>query len=792
MSKKILSYGSIFICAAFAVALICTIIPGAVAAAVSMKVRPGFGGLYDMNQPVELLITLENSGPALNGLLVVKRANEQEASGSSPEPRFVLEVDVSANAQAQYRMVIPGQLAGWVVVEFVAGDLVLAQTLVEGVSVSGSRIALALSEEIMGSGFQLWLGRNSFTDLDLKYLQPPELPADNLALSAADLIMVDAVGLAGLTDEQIQALKEWVYSGGTLVLFGGAGAAAGGAFVEISPVLVQGQALLRGSLAGLTVVPVAAGELLPGGDALVVDNGVPLFAKRALGRGQVFYCAAAASDLNSEAEWAWSALRNSPRQPASSPYFDYRGYNHLTNISGYIPGLAGPSPWLLTLLWLAYAAIVGPLLYFLLRRADRRDWAWVAVPVVALLAAGCFHLLAPAKQLQSYLSQTLARVEIFTPGLAAVEADAAVVAPKGGDFLVDTAGGMYSLPMIGRYYGMSGASEDGKSILVRQDASGNRISFTGVEYGALRGLYAYGLQRQFGSIEGRLSLSGNTLKGELVNKTGLDLRDSALLLRGQAIKFDHFPNGGTVYIEETLDKWSVFSGDPQLLLFGSSDEYQRASNADPFFRERQIAAEEITNQEYGKPLFLGWSDALPDVFQVTGKAGQQEKHGLVLVKQMIEIDLHGEFSLPGGFVTPYYGSGLLCLADENGMVQYNPNGGTKPDGSREEERIYDLVDMGVDNHCRIDALEFQTIPDYYAAKVYSAEIYNWRQGKWDPLPSEGKRITGDELSLYLCDYKAVVKLNFARDIEKYEMAGDVGLSFSLWPGLAVEGVRLSD
>lgn len=784
MSKKIMSYGSIFICAAFAVAFICTIIPGVAAAAVSMKVRPGFGGLYDMNQPVELLITLENSGPALNGLLMVKRANEQEASGSLPEPRFVLDVDIPANAQAQYRMVIPGQLAGVAVVELVAGDLVLAQTLVEGVAVSGSRIALALSEEIMGSGFQLWLARNSFTDIDLKYLQAPELPVDNLSLSAADLIMVDAAGLVGLTDEQIQALKEWVYSGGTLVLFGGAGAAAGGAFAEISPVLAQGQALIRGNLAGLTAMPVAAGELQPGGDALVVDNGVPLLAKRELGRGQVFYCAAAVSDLNGEAEWAWSALRHSPRQPASLPYFDYRGYNHLTNISSYIPGLAGPSPWLLTLLWLAYAVIVGPLLYFLLRRADRRDWAWVAVPVVALLAAGCFHLLAPGKQLQSHLSQTLARVEIFTPDLATVKADAAVVAPKGGDFLVDTAGGMYSLPMIG--------SADGKNILVRQDASGNSISFTGVEYGALRGLYAYGLQRQFGSIEGRLSLSGNTLKGELVNKTGLDLRDSALLLRGQAIKFDHFPNGGTVYIEETLDKWSVFSGEPQSLLFGSSDVYPRTSAADPFYRERQIVAEEITDQGYGKPMFLGWSDELPEVFQVTGKAGQQEKHGLVLVKQMIEIDLQGEFSLPGGFVTPYSGDGLLCLADENGMVQYNPNGGTKPDGSREEERIYDLVDMGVGNHCRIDALEFQAIPDHYAAKVYSAEIYNWRQGKWEPLPNEGKRITGAELPLYLCDYKAVVKLNFARDIEKYEMAGDVGLSFSLWPGLAVEGVRLGD
>jgi len=775
IDKKILPYGKIITCAVLTMAVIITLLPSCAAAAVGMKVRPGLGGLYKTDQFMELMITVENSGPGFAGLLRVRHYNEQQDRSVPDAYWFIMDVDVPADAHAQYRMVIPGELAAAMpVVELVSGDLVLAKSRVEGAAVGGGRVALALSEEIIGAGLQAWLSKSTDSKINLKYLSPGELPEDSLVLNAADIIMVDASSIAALTDGQIRALKDWVYPGGTLVLFGGAGAGEGGVFSDISPVLVTGKKTVDGKLAGLRsggVLEVASGELVSG-NVLALDNGVPVLARRELGRGQVLYCGAASRDLGSEAQGVWSALigttssqDNATRQLKRYSLPHINGQDNLTEASSYIPGLAGPPIPVLALLWLVYAATVGPLLYFLLRRADRRDWAWALVPAVALVVAGCFYLLAPGNRLQNYLSQTLAIVEIFTPDLAEVRAGASVVASKGGDFILSVADNMYALP-AGNYGDPSIAPA-----LVHQDGERISIDFNGVEYGSLKRVYAYGMQRGFGSIEGSISLNGNTVKGDLVNRTGLDLRDSSLLLGGRVVKIGEFPAGGTAHIEETLERWNGISGNLQTVLFGMSGEDQAAG---PFFRERRMISG-VVSQGYGKLAgvqFLGWHDGPPGVFEVAGKPGLKEDHGLVLVKQVVKMDLKGEFRLPAGAIIPY-------PVDNNGTVRYDSEEEMMMSG-RSVVLIYDLRNAKIGPDCRIDALDFQTVQGQV---LYTTEIYNRQQDKWEPLPGDGRRIVADELSRYLDDYK--VKVKCTRIGEIYEPN-------PVLPGLAVEGACLYD
>ncbi|MDF9408364.1 hypothetical protein L7E55_08335 [Pelotomaculum isophthalicicum JI] len=769
MRKNFLSFGNILICAVLAMAVVFAAFPSCAAAAVGMKVRPGLGGLYKTDQPLELMVTVENSGPGFAGLLRVRHYDERIPDVS----RFIIDVNVPADALAQYRMVIPGELAAEMpVVELVSGDLVLAKSRVEGAAVSGGRVALALSGEIMGSGLQAWLSKSTDSKINLKYLSPGELPADSLVLNAADIIMVDVSSMTALTDGQIRALKNWVYPGGTLVLFGGAGAGEGGVFSEISPVLVTRKKMVGGELAGLRSggpLEVASGELVAG-NALAVDTGVPVLASRELGRGQVFYCGAASRDLGSEAQGIWSALFGTTSDQgnvtgklkrSSLPHINIQ--DNLTQASSYIPGLAGPPLPVLALLWLVYAAIVGPLLYFLLRRADRRDWAWALAPAVALVVAGCFYLLAPGNRLQNYLSQTLAIVEIFTPELAEVQAGASVVASKGGDFILNVAENMYALPA-----GNNGDPSIAPA-LVHQGGERISIDFNGIEYGTLKGVYAYGLQRGFGSIEGSIYLNGSTIEGDLVNKTGLDLRDSSLLLGGRAVKIGEFPAGGKTHIEETLERWDGIVSSPQTLLFGMSGDDQAVG---PFFRERQMISSAVS-QGYGKLAgiqFWGWHDGPPGVIEVAGKPGLKEEHGLVLVKQVINMDLKGEFHLPAGSIIPY-------SVDDNGRLGYGAEGRLMMTG-RSQELIYDLRDAKIGSDCRIDALDFQTVQGQVP---YSAEIYNRQQDKWEPLPGEGRKIVADELSRYLDDYKVRVKCT---------RTGDIYEPYPVWPGLAVEGACL--
>ncbi|HOV80475.1 MAG TPA: hypothetical protein PK728_10295 [Bacillota bacterium] len=761
MRKRIVLFSNYFLCALLVAAVFAAAFPAPAAAAVEMKVRPGLGGLYRTEQPLELLITLQNSGPEFEGAILVRQDEEQPERQRPGLAQFILNVRVPAGASEQFRMVIPGELASMKpVVELVSGGLVLAQSRVEGVAADGVRVVLALSGEIME---RAWQSKSPGAEVHLKYLSPGELPEESLLLAAADAILVDPSSAPLLNGRQVRALKEWVHLGGTLSLMGGAGAGADGVFSDVSPVRTAGRRTVDGKLAGLRSggpLDVASGELVAG-RAIALENGVPVLARRELGRGQVLYCGALPGDLGDEARGVWSALFGASAEPdnKSLRYSPVGSVGTLLYASSYIPRLSGPPVPVLVLLWLVYVAAVGPLLYFILRRADRRDWAWVLVPAGALVAASSFYLLSPANRLQNYLAQTLATIEIFSPELAEVRAGATVVAARGGGLAVRAADNMYCVPSG------NNDSPDGRPALVQQGEGKAVVNFGGVQYGSLRQVYAYGLRQGMGSIEGRLYLDGKSVKGDLVNRTGLDLRDSRLVLGGRVIQIGRFPAGGTVRIEETVEELNAPAG-PEMLLAELGGRGRRPG--DPFYRERQMLSENVYG-ESGRPAgiqFIGWHDGPPGVFEVAGKPGQREDCGLVLVKQAIKMDIAaGRFHLPAGFVSPRRGDlKYTAVTGAESKVIYDGH----------VDLVYNIDDAGIRSNFKIEALDIQYIQGQFTLPV---EIYNHQQDKWEQLPDGGRRITADELSRYLNDNKVRLKV-----------AGESPGPYPVWPGLAVEGV----
>ncbi|NLI11266.1 hypothetical protein [Pelotomaculum propionicicum] len=270
-----------------------------------------------------------------------------------------------------------------------------------------------------------------------------------------------------------------------------------------------------------------------------------------------------------------------------------------------------------------------------------------------------------------------------------------------------------------------------------------------------------------GSIEGSLYLEGKSLKGDLVNQTGLDLRDSRLVLGGRVIRIGRIPAGGTVHIEEKLEGLNIPPG-PEMLLAELGGRGNQPRPGDPFFRERQILSENVYG-ELGWPAgiqFIGWHDGPPGVFEVAGKPGQREDCGLVLVKQAIKMDIAaGRFHLPAGFITPRRGDlKYTALTGVESKVIYDGH----------VNLVYNIDDAGIRSNFKIEALDIQYIQGQFASPV---EIYNCQQDKWEQLPDGGRRITADELSRYLNDNKVRLKV-----------AGESPAPYPVWPGLAVEGV----
>ncbi len=227
------------------------------------------------------------------------------------------------------------------------------------------------------------------------------LPSAGLPGSDAELLNFTVIALVGAepTAEQAAALQRWVASGGTLLIDSGPSSLgipaslsqlAPARAAETAPQTVAIRTFGPTNLSApvtLTARPLL--ELAADATVLAQDGPTVVLVQRPLGLGTImatgFDIAALPVDDTRNRNWP-AIIRPSPSLQWN-PAFPWRMSN------GDSAGL--PSAGTLALLILGYILVVGPLNYLVLRRIDRREWAWVSIPagvvlfmVIAYLAGG--------------------------------------------------------------------------------------------------------------------------------------------------------------------------------------------------------------------------------------------------------------------------------------------------------------------------------------------------------------------------------------------------------------------
>lgn len=206
-----------------------------------------------------------------------------------------------------------------------------------------------------------------------------------------------------LSPEQNANLRRWLESGGVLIIGGGSGWQQSAALLpaDLLPVRVQGvETISAGDLASLALpsleeseYTIAVGENL--GEVLFSSaGGRPLLVAKKVGKGTILW---SALDLESppllnaaNAESFWQKLfLLKPVEKAST--IDKRLTSQLLNTISQDSLASALSPGKVFLLLLGYIILVGPVNWLVLRKIDRREWAWFVIPAVALLlTAGSF------------------------------------------------------------------------------------------------------------------------------------------------------------------------------------------------------------------------------------------------------------------------------------------------------------------------------------------------------------------------------------------------------------------
>ncbi len=643
---------------------------GAQTPPIVLKAQTGLDGFAKAGTWVPVKVDVSNDGPDLSAQIVVVERTTLPGSRT----QFVRPVELARQSHKQVFVYWMLGSTTQVDVRLTAANTALVeQTLRVTRLDSRDRLYGILSSSSPNPG---WLTAIQIANQNthVAQLAVDDIPPQVEALASLDALIVHDVDTGALSLLQRDALRRWVEGGGHLVVTGGANwqrSTAG--LADLLPVTVSGiqrmdnldaLAQLGGRvLSGPALIAVSS---LREGTVQVSQDGVPLIARRDVGLGHVDFVAwdPAAEPLASwtgyDAVWSSLLQAENVQPPWGSGVKDS---NAAIQALSALPGAGLPPAWQICGFLLLYIVILGPVNYFMLNRLNRRELAWLTVPVISLVFGGCAYLTGfqargPLVTLHRLLivqgqagqpqGKADALIGVFSPRRGTydvqISQDASV---KGGQPLAQLLRG--SLPG-----GASGDAvvEEGDPLTLRQ---------VRVDVGAMQP-FALNLSAPLPRISANLTLDVVSTSAELAglvrNDGDLDLTDAVIVIGNRSYQIGEFKAGQTHQVNVILSGSTVQPGGPGpitlvYLVLGTQNIY-----SDRTVRRRTALIESMLSggpqiaQSVTGAYLAGWTARAPIQTTVNGAPASQEDQVLYLIQLPFQVNQSaGKITLPPSLMT---------------------------------------------------------------------------------------------------------------------------------------------
>jgi hypothetical protein len=338
-------------------------------------------------------VDLQNEGPAIRGELRMD-------GGSQSNARYAMAVDLPTGSHQAYILhAQPPAFGRNVKVDLVANDQVVDSVSVAYLVHEATQLVVGvLAERPQGLVSQIDLPPNPFgAPPAIISLTVADLPGRIEGWGVLDRLVWQDIDSNQLSSEQLDSLRRWIAAGGRLVIVGGsAGIGTLSALpddilpyrptatVDLDPATLT--SLLGALPAAAAELPALAGELARG-RALATSGDRAVAAELGYGSGRVTL-------LGFDPTTAWlaesrgvDALWRSALPARIGDGTMLVDDSQLVQAVYRLPLLALPPTSGLLVIIGAYILVIGPLNYFVLRRLDRRELAWITMPVLVLAFA---------------------------------------------------------------------------------------------------------------------------------------------------------------------------------------------------------------------------------------------------------------------------------------------------------------------------------------------------------------------------------------------------------------------
>jgi hypothetical protein len=493
-----------------------------------------------------------------------------------------------------------------------------------------------------------------------------QFPSDASAYGIANYIIIDEYVLADLEDEQQRAILEWVQTGG-VVLVGASNNtnAELGILSEQLPLTLSEE---RKTLQAEKLTNFANkkeftedisffGAILNGESRILLQSdNYPVVAEKSIGKGSIIQTAFSLGDepLSKQANYTFLLTEllkkaNGTPLPTMNQNFGQQNIKEqMSNEMGYtnelFPSFQISTPLMITIV-IIYIILVGPLMYFLLKRKDKREHAWWIIPAISILASIAIFAYGAKDRLIRPQIQQIGFYEVQEDSSLSGYYMQSLLSNRSGNFTFESRPGtnMVASRKMNSFNGMPGNVQD-TSILSEQ-SNKDELTIRNVGYWSVSSILGESNIKNAGEIVVDLTVEGGNVRGTVKNEFPFALKDVAIWSGSKMIELGDLSPNESVNVAEPI-------GSALLLPTTTTSQYmgyQNGLQATDLPRERKASAlrmSQIIGESSTKPAIVAHTDDAIVPIKLTDTRAEMSAINVIIQPFTPVTIFSGDFTLP--------------------------------------------------------------------------------------------------------------------------------------------------
>lgn len=525
-------------------------------------------------------------------------------------------------------------------------------------------------------------------------------------LNTFDVIVINNYNIKNLDKLQISAIKNWTSSGGKLLIGTGS----------------NGLKNLKG-----------LDNFVKNTDGFTKhDYGEFTYSQQKIGQGNIFITN---FDLGmvpfieyKEKEAFISKMLSDSISIDEDQEYERRIFNNLENLVRNIPMSRLPSINIIFIILGIFILLVGPINYIILKKIDKREKAWISIPIIVVVFSTIIYLWGIDTTFKKAFTNNISILKIKNDtNVTEAESISGIMASKKGDVDISTNEDVHMLP-ADRYYRYRPKNEE-EDIAIEYlfDVDKHIIlknkGLWDIEVMNMKRIYDYK-----NSINGKVMFKKNEIVGTVENLSSLNIEDGILFYGNKYQRLGNIEKGKTKEIKVTLKDTSKMKisrhGYYRIL-----DALYPRNNQNFKYKSKEedilsnVIKREILEEVFETDLFedkkikiIGWNreEIAPNI-KINGKNIDRIDRNLIIIPIQVEYEKGSEIEIPNGLL-------------ETNVIETN-NMHYEKGESRLWGEGYGVFSFNVlDN---IELLSMDIDLKVGLRKDYDIFIYNYKTNKWE-------------------------------------------------------------